>query len=517
MSFRVIGVFGLSIIACIVTGVWGILQPQALTAAIMRLTTFSLNSFDWAFLLSITIFIFFCFFLAFSRIGDIKLGSPDEEPEFGLVSWLSMLFAAGMGAGLLFWGVAEPLNHYMSPPPEQGAMTPEAARWAMVVTNLHWGIHAWGIYAMAALVLGYFSFRRGKPMLASTPIETVFPGRFGRSLGFVADLVAVVAVAFGIAGSLGMGVMQINAGLADVFGTPADSLTFLMGILAVLILFYMIPITTDLGQGIKFLSNLNLAVAILLMLFILFFGPTGFILSTFTTSLGDYLTNILNLSFRLYPYSGETEWTRVWTLTYLIWWIAWAPFVGVFIARISRGRSIREFVITVILFPTVFSILWFAVFGGAGLHQELFGEGGLASLVIENSSRALFALFSYFPYPMVLAVTAIFLILVFLSTSAASGAYVLGMMTSGGSLNPSLGRKLFWGGIVAVLTAAVLFAGGGVQVLRAIAISGALPFTLIMIAQVACLLFSLSQEVGQMRLPHPAPENKSKTEQEVES
>jgi len=517
MSFRVIGVFGLSIIACIVTGVWGILQPQALTEAIMRLTTFSLNSFDWAFLLSITIFIFFCFLLAFSRIGDIKLGSPDEEPEFGLVSWLSMLFAAGMGAGLLFWGVAEPLHHYMSPPPEQGAMTPEAARWAMVVTNLHWGIHAWGIYAMAALVLGYFSFRRGKPMLASTPIETVFPGRFGRSLGFVADLVAVVAVAFGIAGSLGMGVMQINAGLADVFGTPADSLTFLMGILAVLILFYMIPITTDLGQGIKLLSNLNLAVAILLMLFILFFGPTGFILSTFTTSLGDYLTNILNLSFRLYPYSGETEWTRVWTLTYLIWWIAWAPFVGVFIARISRGRSIREFVITVILFPTVFSILWFAVFGGAGLHLELFGEGGLASLVIENSSRALFALFSYFPYPMVLAVTAIFLILVFLSTSAASGAYVLGMMTSGGSLNPSLGRKLFWGGTVAVLTAAVLFAGGGVQVLRAIAISGALPFTLIMIAQVACLLFSLSQEVGQMRLNPPAPKNESRTEQEVES
>lgn len=333
----------------------------------------------------------------------------------------------------------------------------------------------------------------------------------------MADLVAVVAVAFGIAGSLGMGVMQINAGLADVFGTPADSLTFLMGILAVLILFYMIPITTDLSQGIKLLSNLNLAVAILLMLFILFFGPTGFILSTFTTSLGDYLTNILNLSFRLYPYSGETEWTRVWTLTYLIWWIAWAPFVGVFIARISRGRRIREFVITVILFPTVFSILWFAVFGGAGMHQELFGEGGLASLVIENSSRALFALFSYFPYPMVLAVTAIFLILVFLSTSAASGAYVLGMMTSGGSLNPSLGRKLFWGGIVAVLTAAVLFAGGGVQVLRAIAISGALPFTLIMIAQVACLLFSLSQEVGQMRLNPSAPKNESRTEQEVES
>jgi len=513
-SLRVRAVFALSVFACVFTGIFGILKPDALAATITMLTTFSLNAFDWVFLLSITIFIFFCFFLAFSRIGDIKLGSPDEEPEFGVVSWLSMLFAAGMGAGLLFWGVAEPLHHYMAPPPDYQSMTPASARWAMVVTNLHWGIHAWGIYAMAALVLGYFGFRRGRPMLASTPIETVFPGRFGRSIGSLADLVAVVAVAFGIAGSLGMGVMQINAGLSDVFGTPADSLPFLFAILVVLVLFYMIPITTDLGQGIKLLSNLNLAVALLLMLYILFLGPTGFILSTFTTSLGDYMTNILNLSFRLYPFSGKTEWTRIWTLTYLIWWIAWAPFVGVFIARISRGRTIREFALTVILFPTLFSALWFAVFGGAGLHLELFGRGGLASLVLEDSSRALFALFSHFPHPVLLAVATIFLILVFLSTSAASGAFVLGMMTTGGSLDPPRGRKLFWGATVAVLTSVVLLAGGGVQVLRAIAISGALPFTLIMILQVACLVTSLSEERKYVRMSFPALDQQNEEEEE---
>ncbi|MFP3983370.1 MAG: BCCT family transporter [Desulfurivibrionaceae bacterium] len=506
ITLRILGVFIGALIACGFTAVVGIFHPDRLTEVIMEMTTFSLNSFDWIFLLSITLFILFSFFLAFSRLGDIKLGKQHEEPEFGLVSWLAMLFAAGMGAGLLFWGVAEPLHHYMSPPPEQGAMTPQAARWAMVVTNLHWGVHAWGIYATAALVLGYYGFRRGRPMLASSPIEAIFPGLFGRTLGFIADLVAIVAVAFGIAGSLGMGVMQINAGLAEVFGTPADSMTVLMGILAVLILFYMIPITTTLDKGIKLLSNINLVVALLLMAYILFLGPTSFIFSTFTTSLGDYITNLINLSFRLYPYSGETEWTRVWTLTYLIWWIAWAPFVGIFIARISRGRTIREFVLMVILFPTIFSVLWFSVFGGAGLHLELFGEGGLASLVLEDSSQALFSLFSYFPYPMMLAVVAVFLILVFLSTSAASGAYVLGMMSTGGSLDPPRTLKLFWGAVVAALTAAVLFAGGGVQVLRAIAISGALPFIVIMIAQVACLLTSLAEEAGIIREEIPSPE-----------
>ncbi len=517
VTLRILGVFIGALIACIFTAVVGILHPEKLTEVIMEMTTFSLNSFDWVFLLSITLFILFSFFLAFSRLGDIKLGAQHEEPEFGLVSWLAMLFAAGMGAGLLFWGVAEPLHHYMSPPPEQGSMTPQAARWAMVVTNLHWGVHAWGIYAISALVLGYYGFRRGRPMLASSPIEAVFPGYFGKTLGFTADLVAIVAVAFGIAGSLGMGVMQINAGLAEVFGTPSESMTFLMGILGVLILFYMIPITTALDKGIKILSNLNLVVALLLMAYILFLGPTSFIFSTFTTSLGDYITNLINLSFRLYPYSGETEWTRVWTLTYLIWWIAWAPFVGIFIARISRGRTIREFVLTVILFPTIFSVLWFSVFGGAGLHLELFGEGGLASLVLEDSSQALFALFSYFPHPMLLAVVAVFLILVFLSTSAASGAYVLGMMSTGGALDPPRTLKLFWGAIVAALTAAVLFAGGGVQVLRAIAISGALPFTIIMIAQVACLLKSLSEEAAIVREDIPSPEEAEAAEREVVS
>jgi len=509
---RIVTVFSISLVFAVATAVWGIMNPEGLAEVVGRITTFSLDSFDWVFLLSITVFILFSFFLAFSRFGSIKLGAPDEEPEFDSVSWVAMLFAAGMGAGLLFWGVAEPLHHYMAPPPGQQPMSTQSARYAMVVTNLHWGIHAWGIYAMGALVLGYFAFRRGYPMLASSPIVAVFPDRFGKILGFLADLIAVLAVAFGLAGSLGMGVMQINAGMGEVFSTPTESPTFLIGILLVLILFYMIPLTTTLDKGIKLLSNINIAMVVLLMLYVLFWGPTAFILSTFVTSLGDYITHVINLAFRLYPYSGQTEWTRVWTLTYLIWWIAWAPFVGIFIARISRGRTIREFVVTVILVPTLFSVLWFAVFGGTGLHLELFGKGGLGSLVLEDSSKALFSLFAYFPLTPLLVVVTILLVFIFLSTSAASGSFVLGMMTSGGSLEPPRTRKLFWGAVVAALTAAVLITGGGVVVLRSIAISGALPFIIIMIIQVACLFHSLSTESVPKSEPQSVPQTPGEQE-----
>ncbi|HKJ98159.1 MAG TPA: BCCT family transporter [Desulfotignum sp.] len=499
---KMVAVFVISLVFSAATAIWGIFNPQSLADSVTRVTMYCLDSFDWVFLLSITFFIFFSFFLGFSRFGDIKLGRPDETPEFSTVSWVAMLFAAGMGAGLLFWGVAEPLHHYMAPPPGKEAMTPEAARWAMVVTNLHWGIHAWGIYAMGALVLGYYSFRRGYPMLASAPITAVFSGKTGSALGFAAEVVAVVAVAFGLAGSLGMGVLQINSGLGELFGTPSQNVSFMIGILAVLILFYMIPLSTKLDKGIKVLSNINIAVVVMLMLYVLFLGPTAFALSTFVTSLGDYVTNVINLSFRLYPYSGETEWSRIWTLTYLIWWIAWAPFVGIFIARISRGRTIREFVITVILIPTLFSLLWFAVFGGTGIFIERFGEGGLASLVLEEPSKALFSLFSYYPFARILGGITILLVFIFLSTSAASGGFVLAMMTSGGDLEPSALRKLFWGAIIAALTAAVLFTGGGVVVLRSIAISGALPFTIIMIIQVACLYYSLAAEEGTADYEH---------------
>lgn len=491
---RRLSVFAVSLVLCGVAAVFGIMNPETLVSTITAMTRYSLSAFDWAFLLAVTAFILLCFFLAFGRYGHVKLGRPEDEPEFNTISWITMLFAAGMGAGLLFWGVAEPLNHYLSPPPQREAMTPEAARWAMVVCNLHWGLHAWGIYAMGALVLGYFGFRRGYPLLASSPIVAVFPGPGGRVLGRVADVIAVLAVVFGLAGSLGMGVTQIRSGLAELYGTSAQSMPIALGILVALAVCYMISASTSIDKGIRFLSDLNMSVIVLLMIFVMLIGPTAFVLSTFVTSLGDYASSLVAMSFRLHPYSGENEWNRIWTLTYFIWWIAWAPFVGIFIARISRGRTIREFVLTVMFAPTLFSMLWFAVMGGTGLHLEMFGQQGLGSLALENPPQALYALLSYFPFSQVLAVVAMFLMFIFLVTSADSGSFVLGMMTSEGALNPSRPRKLLWGLITAALATAALFAAGGVHVMRAFAISGAIPFTIIMIVHAGCLLISLFQE-----------------------
>ncbi|MFW6332675.1 MAG: BCCT family transporter [Thermodesulfobacteriota bacterium] len=487
-------VFTISLLICLLVAAIGIIRPDAAAGAIRSITTYVLDAFDWVFLLSVTFFIVLSLLLALSDYGDLKLGKEEDEPEFSMISWLSMLFAAGMGAGLLFWGVAEPLSHYMVPPPGKEAMTPEAARWAFVVTNFHWGLHAWCIYGLFALIMGFFGFRHGYPMLAGSPFLAVFTGKTGHLIARIANIIAVLAVVFGISGSLGLGVKQISAGMAEVFGTSGESDLILMNILGVLTACYILSASTGLDKGIRFLSNLNMSLVVLLMLFVLFVGPTRFILSTFATSLGGYLAALPALSLKLYPFTGESEWIRTWTLTWMIWWIAWAPFVGVFIARISRGRTIRQFVLMVMLIPTLFSVLWFSVLGGTSMYLELFGQVNLGSVVVENPSEALFSLFTYFPGSNILSIAAVFLIFIFLVTSADSGAFVLGMMTSEGDLNPPLFRKLFWGAAVAVITGAGLFAGGSIEVFRAIAICGAIPFTLIMIAQVFLLLRALSWE-----------------------
>ncbi|MFO8091133.1 MAG: BCCT family transporter [Desulfatiglandaceae bacterium] len=487
-------VFFISLVICVMIVAYGITNPDRLAGSFINATTYILDAFDWLFMLSVTFFIVFSLLLALSDYGNLKLGKQEDEPEFGLISWLSMLFAAGMGAGLLFWGVAEPLSHYMIPPPGMSAMTPEAARWAFVMTHFHWGLHVWCIYGLFALIMGFFGFRHGYPMLAGSPFQATFKGRGGVVVARIANIIAVLAVVFGISGALGLGVKQINAGMAEVFGTSPQSTFIMINILTILTICYLVSASTGLDKGIRFLSNLNMSIVVLVMLFVLFVGPTRFILSTFVTGLGDYLSNLPALSLKLYPFSAESEWIRSWTLTWMIWWIAWAPFVGVFIARISRGRTIRQFVVMVMLMPALFSILWFSVLGGASMYLELFGQVNLGSIVVENPSKALFALFAYFPISDILSSTVVFLVFIFLVTSADSGTFVLGMMTSEGNLNPSVFRKLFWGVIVSLITGAGLFAGGGVDLFRAIAISGAIPFTLIMIAHVFLLLRALFRE-----------------------
>jgi glycine betaine transporter len=304
----------------------------------------------------------------------------------------------------------------------------------------------------------------------------------------------VVAVILGLAGSLAMGTLQVRAGLGEVAGVPqADWVSIV--IICVLAVCFFTSASTGLGQGIKVLSNINMAIAVAIMLFVLFVGPTRFILETFTTTLGDYLNNLPAMSFRLYPFEGLTDWTAGWTLTYLIWWLAWGPFVGVFIARISRGRTIREFMLGVVLVPSLFSMLWFATFGGAGFFVELQGSGGLADLVFDDVAKALFALFDYFPLAQVLSGAALLLIFVFLVTSADSGTFVVSMMTGKGTLNPSIGLKLTWALIILAITIGTLLAGS-VEVAKTLAVSGAIPFSLVLLIQIAAFLRTLRDEEG---------------------
>ena len=490
-KLRFNAVFFISLVIVAGIGTWGLIDPDAMGGAAQSITNYLLTNVSWFWLLLCSGFVILAGYLAFGPYGSVRLGRDDERPEFSTASWIAMLFAGGMGAGLLFWGVAEPMYHYYDPPSMPGE-TPAAARTAMVITNLHWGFHAWSIYGVCALVIAYFTFRRGLPSAISTPIRVLFPGRAGAPMGVVADVLGVLAVVFGLAGSLTMGTLQVRGGLDAVFGTGL-TMNVSFAIMGTLFVCYMLSATTGVDKGIKILSNLNMVIAILLMVFVLVFGPTAFILETFVNTVGDYVSSLPQMSFRLFPYEQLGEWTGAWTLTYLIWWLAWGPFVGIFIARISRGRTIREFCVGVILVPTVFSLLWFSVFGGTGMYIELFGSGGLAELVFADTTSALFVFLSYFPLSDLLGATAILLVFIFLVTSADSGTFVLSMMTADGDLNPPLAHKMVWGVLIAVLTVGTLISGS-VFVARAMAVIGALPFSVILMLQIVSLLREIRVE-----------------------
>lgn len=486
------GLFAISLSLCAAIAIAGIFWPKEVAGSISLVTSAIFSSLDWFFMLVVSGFLLFSVGIAISPIGRVKLGKEGQGTEFSTASWLAMLFAAGMGSGLLFWGVAEPMFHFVAPPVGAGASV-DAARHAMVLTNFHWGLHAWAVYCVGALVLAYFHFRRDAPFLAGSPIRAAFRGAWVEPVAGTADLIAVVAVAFGVAGSLALGTFQLRTGLDSVFGVGTGT-GVTIGILTVLFCAYMTSAATSLDKGIKILSNLNMGIAIALLGFMLLVGPTPDLLRTLTTSVGDYTSSLVGMSFELYPYKEIGGWLHSWTLIYFIWWIAWTPFVGVFIARISRGRSIREFVAGVLLAPTGFSIVWFAVFGGFGLHEELHGAGGVGDLVKEDVTLALFEVFERLPGSVVLACTTLVLVFVFLVTSVDSATYVLGMLTSKGSMDPPRRRKLGWGIALAVLGAALALTGN-VDVVRATAVLGAIPFTLVMLLQLAALVRAIREDL----------------------
>ena len=469
----------------------GIVVPDQLDKVSAALHGAIIEHFGWAYLLAAFGFVLFSVYLAFSKYGRIKLGRDNEKPQYSYFSWFSMLFAAGMGIGLIFWGVSEPLSHFANPPAYIEGGSGTAARFAMLRSFFHWGIQPWAIYIVMSLSIAYFSFRRGMAPLISNTFYPLLGDRVFGGIGRLIDVLAVFATVFGIVTSLGLGALQINGGLSAVFGLPTnDTMTFI--IIGVVTVLYMISSMTGLDTGIQILSKTNVLIAILLLAFVFVVGPTSYILNVFTATMGEYVSEFVNLSLSTNPFEGY-EWTKNWTLFYWAWWISWSPFVGLFVASISRGRTIREFISGALLVPTLLTFLWFAVFGATGLDLQLNQGVDLAASAVSDVTTVLFEMFSYLPLGSVLSLIAVLLLSVFFVTSADSATFVLGMMTSNGDLNPPMSKKLTWG-ILQSMAAIILLMSGGLEALQRMAIVAALPFTVVMVFMVFSLLKALRYE-----------------------
>lgn len=468
----------------------GALWPANFGAVAKRLLLATTTNFGWFYLLTVFAFVIFLFGLAVSRYGNIRLGPDGSRPEFPLFTWIAMLFSAGFGAGLVFWGVAEPMSHFFTPPFQ--SMTPlssQAARVAMGYSFFHWGVSQWAVFALAGLGIGFMQFRMGRDGLVSTALEPVIGKRPG--IRTVVDVLVVVSTVMGIATSLGLGVLQISGGLQSVTGWTG-SLPLQLLIIATMFAAYTLSSTTGLHRGIRWLSNVNLGLCLVLLLYVFVAGPTLFVLNAFTLGLGDYLSHFVEYSLRLTPYRGGT-WVRDWTIFYWAWAIAWSPFVGAFVARVSRGRTIREFIVGVLVVSPAIACVWIAAFGGMALYEDLNHAAGIATVVNRDVTLALFALYRYLPLGDLLSLLSIPLIFIFLVTSADSATYILAGMASGGNPDPCQSMKVFWGAMMSVI-AAVLLAAGGLTSLQTASLVAALPLTGLLILMMAALIRLLRSE-----------------------
>ncbi|WP_174731701.1 glycine betaine uptake BCCT transporter [Mesobacillus harenae] len=493
-------VFYISAAILAVLVLFGIFLPEQLESLTANIQGFLSNAFGWYYLILVTIFVLVCLYLLISPVGRIKLGKPDDKPEFSRPTWLAMLFSAGMGIGLVFYGSAEPISHYAVSSPTGETGSEQAIRDALRFTFFHWGIHAWAIYGIVALVLAYFTFRHGERGLISQTLKPIIGKHANGPIGKVIDIIAVLATVVGVATTLGFGAMQINGGLSYLFNVPTN-ITVQFIIVVIVTILFMISALTGLSKGIKILSNVNMLLAVLLFGLMFILGPTLLILNLFTDTVGTYLQSLARMSFRIAPLNEENRsWIQGWTIFYWAWWIAWSPFVGIFIARVSRGRSIREFVFSVLLVPSVIGFLWFSTFGGTAIMLEHNGLANISSLALEES---LFGVFSNYPLGMLMSIIAMTLIGTFFITSADSGTYVLGMMTTNGSQNPANVVKITWG-ILLAATALVLLYTGGLQALQNTMIVAALPFSFIMALMTISLIKSLHKEAKLLGLTGPS-------------
>lgn len=482
------------ILTAIVAG-WAIILNDSFSVLSNNVFVFLTTDFAWLYMIVVLFFVFFIAFIALSKFGNIKLGPDDSVPDYSTPSWFAMLFGCGMGVGLVFYGVAEPLSHFVNPPAtsELVSGTEEAAEFAMKASFMHWGIEPWAVYSVIGLSLAYYMFRRNKQGLVSSILEPILGDKIHGPWGKFVDILAVFATLAGVVTSLGLGTLQINSGLNYIFNVPKN-LTVEIIIIVIITVIVIWSAVSGIEKGIKLISDANLYIAVGIMIVCFIVGPKLTIVNNFTNAFGQYLNNFISDSLRLSPYN-ENGWIASWRIYYWAWFIAWGPFVGVFIARISRGRTIREFILGVVCAPSLASLVWFAIFGSMGLRLGIDGILPMETLkqIVAEPEVGLFVVLHQYPLGALLSVVALVLLCTFFITSANSGTFVLAMLTSNGNLNPENKKKILWGVFQAV-TAIGLLMAGGLKPLQTISIAAAFPFIFIMIMTCVSLVKALKAD-----------------------
>jgi choline/carnitine/betaine transport len=489
-------VFSVTAAIAIAFVVWGIVSSSGLGSASASAQDWVITNTGWFFVLSSTFFVIFVVWLAASKYGRIPLGDEDETPEFSTVSWIAMMFSAGMGIGLMFWGVAEPLSHYASPPPGTSkAETDEALQTAMATTMFHWALHPWAIYALVGIAIAYGTFRKGRKQLISSVFRPLIGRRVDGPIGRVIDILAIFATLFGSAASLGLGALQIGSGLE--FNGWVDSVgkAVLVAVIVLLTIAFIASAVSGVARGIQWLSNVNMVLALALALFVFVAGPTLLILNLLPTALGDYASQMTEMASRTAASGDDAmkDWLAGWTIFYWAWWVSWTPFVGMFIARISRGRTIRQFVTGVLIVPSLVSLVWFAIFGGTAVDVQrttgkLVGEGGAV-----NTDSALFQMLEQLPIAPVTTVLVMVLVGIFFVSGADAASIVMGTLSERGAIEPSRRTVVFWGSVMGGVAAIMLVVGGddALNGLQAVTIVAAVPFVLVMAAMCVALVKDL--------------------------
>lgn len=466
-------------------------KAENLFSGILESLTVNLG---WFLITIANIIIVAALFFAFGKYGNLKIGGSEAQPEFSRFAWFAMLLSAGMGIGLLFWSVAEPITHLGNPSPMFGniaAQSPEAAQAAMTTTFFHWGLHPWAIYAIVGLALAFFAYNEGLPLTIRSVFYPIIGNKIYGFWGNFIDVMSVLATLIGLATSLGFGVTQVNAGLNYLFGINIST-TVQIILIIVITLFATTSVVLGLDGGVKKLSEINMILAGVFLVFIIIAGPTVYIFSGFTQNLGNYLSNIIEMSLWTETFKG-TNWQGSWTVFYWAWWISWSPFVGMFIARISKGRTVRDFILSVMIIPTILSFVWMSTFGGTAIYQQTNGISDLVPIVNEDVSLALFAMLQGLPWTSILSIIGIILVTVFFVTSSDSGSLVVDHLISGGKLDSPVPQRIFWAlmeGVVAI----TLLVGGGLSTIQTAAVITGLPFAIVILLMIYSLNVGLKQE-----------------------